>query len=311
MGRMTARFDADPEVDELPTLTSESRTAVRILMGIGLALTAFGGVVAWRVGSFSKPIGVSGLPFGVELGGIISLVVGPMLVVFAFVGRAMARWEEQDLAAFGRGEFLVHWTLSPDELRAFTGDLTKRAYGFANVGLVGLVVVSAALAVAGALGPFGAGDRLGYGAMEFGSCVAGSVGLYLLARWCIRGFYRDRERRGRHAFVGEGACYYAGQHACWNVQKRFLTVRLEGAEVNEKGGIGVLTLTISTRAGSAKQDAAARAVVALVGLFAAMSGHGAHGHPQGTPKVIRVPIPRGHEDEARDLARRLRATRTR
>jgi hypothetical protein len=111
--------------------------------------------------------------------------------------------------------------------------------------------------------------------------------------------------------VGEGACYYAGQHACWNVQKRFLTVRLEGAAVNEKGGIGVLTLTISTRAGSAKQDAAARAVVALVGLFAAMSGHGAHGHPQGTPKVIRVPIPRGHEDEARDLARRLCATRTR
>jgi hypothetical protein len=203
-----------------------------------------------------------------------------------------------------KGNCLVHWVLTPDELRAYAGEVTRQYHFWARLGLAGLVVLSIVFAVTGQLGPMADRDPVRAGMIDFAKWLGGSVALYGLAELAVWAYGRELVKLGRDVLVKKDECYFAKHHTRWNDTKGLLHRVLEDARV-ERGDAPMLVLTVATRLGNSAQDTAARAALRVAAGAARVSGYVAPGPGKQRPKVVRLPIPRGREAEAQGVAARL------
>jgi hypothetical protein len=183
-----------------------------------------------------------------------------------------ARVADRELAAFERGEFLAHWTYSEQEWRSFHDAERRRANTVLLWASVSLVAVALVLVAVGLFTPTDRGAWL---------AAAGAVGLTAaLVAALLGGANAAGHRRSftstREAFVGRESAFINGTHHRWTA----LGTTLDTVEL--------------LPAGPAGQPAAIQFNLLL------QSRHG-----RGSQSV-RVPVPAGREDEARQVLAHFR-----
>jgi hypothetical protein len=295
---------------DFPHLINYEKRAAYIVLGISLLITLTGVVIVMNMTSLSGPVGSHGIPFGLELTGLTCVGLGPVLLIVALVYIPITRQTDRDFADFQAGRFLVHWVYQPDEFELYVRSLLVRWRFWARLAGALLVLVAAVFAILFATGPYGWQNRPLCAAVVFAAGIVVSFLLYSLALLAIHSQLNSIRKLGRHAFISKNACYFAGKHTHWNVKKWFMHVLLDDARVTE-GTPLLLTFTITTRAGTPRQDATARAALTAVAGAAIAAGLSQRAPAKNGPKIVRIPIPAGHENEAHQIVELLLGSRLR
>lgn len=202
------------------------------------------------------------------LGGGIALVGYGSALVLRWIARGV----DAQLAALAAGEHLARWPLGADEVNVYAQHRYRRGRRLAWA--VGGVVLLLAVSLVGGLVLGVRADPPAQAAATVGSLLLGGAAWLLVERQ--HRHHRNAlllEGRGEVLIGPDGVCV-AGDYHTWGVSWTQLT----GAVV-EPGDPAVLALTIHS-------DGARRA----------------------TEHTVPVPIPRGREDEAREVALALRVS---
>jgi hypothetical protein len=148
-----------------------------------------------------------------QLAVILGLTLaGCMAFVLLFVTFCMAVFvipkADRELAAFGRGEYLAHWTWTPEEWERFVR--TEKRSWRACVWIVPLAM----FLIAGACAVWGDED----GSL-LASIFAALGGVMTIVAWAVatsRKRFFERGRRSRpHAYIGPLSLYFNGAYHSW------------------------------------------------------------------------------------------------
>jgi hypothetical protein len=235
-------------------LTHNLRKHTLLIVYVTSALCAGALATSWGLRSVSEAGALVACTLGVTAAGGGALIA----VLLYFLG---IRPADRDLAAFQRGDYLVHWSYEPEEWARFAR--AEEADSREEVWLAPLVLFIVGALLGLLIWPGGAGERA---LLAF---VCGAVlGLYGWGLALLRGYFRRRFLRfGRtrrpEVYIGPRAVYFNGQYTPWgNVATSRVGARLLA------GSPPILEFT----------------------LFSTRYSH-----------EIRVPVPAGKEQEAEAL----------
>jgi len=202
--------------------------------------------------------------------GVIGLTVAFLLGVSAAILRRSARRWRAELDAIGAGDFLVHWTYTPEAWARFAAAEGRRGRG--RVALAAVLPAAAVLPVAHVTWEEGA--RLGGAWTHSGAALLAASLLGLLAGSAAVATRRRALRGGpRECFVGRAGVYRNARY--WPFASFGRDFRGAHFEAGPPAAV-VFRFEVTTRGGTMADD-------------------------------LRVPVPEGREPEAQALADRLRA----